>query len=210
MMKRMSNSTSTSASEQRHRRASAWSIPPLLLIVLAFFLPTVKVCTAVESPMALVGDGLVWVATPYATAAVLIVVTALALRRASPPGRVGVYVASVAIGGCGLVGVGLLVIVLLDADADLASTIWCGGTTLALGLGGAFAARARQVGHWSRWLLLIATYTCWAAPIGLLLVLIMLEPNADRMAVPGAHAYLLALAALALITAHAIVSSPRE
>ena len=72
------------------RRSLRLSIPPLWLIGVCLFLPTVRACSKMESPASLlVGDKGAFVAllAPYLVAQLLVILTIVALGRGSRRAR---------------------------------------------------------------------------------------------------------------------------
>jgi hypothetical protein len=147
------------------------SLPSLIAISAAFFLPFVRGCQTMESGMSMVrAEGLrllpaLWIVPRFAVAALLFALTVSALGRGRAPGRVSSILA----------GLGLLTMLpaaYFDGDEvlrrlchldrfhlGLAATVFGLG---ALALVWAVAAWRRQ--GWERWERLVAAYAALASP----------------------------------------------
>ncbi|MEM6996134.1 MAG: hypothetical protein AAF721_36845 [Myxococcota bacterium] len=181
------------------RRTAAGSVPPFVLIAAAFFLPTLRVCNSVQSPLEFTLDGLVWLVPPYLAAAVFAVVTVEALCRARTPSRAGWIAAGVAVGMCGLVALAGAVGIIADFGGtpkrQLESALVLAGLIAVIVAGGASARFARRHTGWPAWVRLIAAYWFLALPIVAILGLSLEDATPGRPTLgPGAYAFTLGLA----------------
>ncbi len=88
--------------DARARAASAASLPPLGLLAATFFLPFLRSCDTMKSPLEYCDKAAaaVWIVPPFAAAALLAVVTGAALLRRRAPARGSFAAAWAALGGC--------------------------------------------------------------------------------------------------------------
>src|SRR5207247_1892458 len=93
----------------RSQRAASAAVPPLTLIALSFFLPFLRVCDHMETPLHYVRSGTalggMWVAPRFVVAGLLAVLIGLALWRGRTPGRAAARLAAL---GVALVGVSMV------------------------------------------------------------------------------------------------------
>ena len=159
------------ASEASVVRASTASLPSLFAIGAAFFLPFVKGCDSMVSPIGMVAEGhggsllIAWIVPRFAVAALLAVLTLVALWRGREPGR----------GAAILAGVGVLSLVpasILDGydlvrKASRLDLFGVGFAAIVFGLGALglwWAVGACRRDGWARWERFIAAYAALAAP----------------------------------------------
>lgn len=185
---------------------------PLLVIAASFFLPTVRTCTVIESPLEVAADGLVWVVPWYLGALLLASISAVAAVKLRPPSRAGWVIGTTAVIACALVDVaGLLVglATFLESHDDrllLGLALVVLVASLVLGVSSLRGARARA--GWPAWTRLLLGYWAFVLP---LLVLIGLEaldgsrPGPHDLG-PGAYTVAAATALLGLVVGRAAAS----
>jgi hypothetical protein len=187
-------------------RASRASLPSLMAISAAFFLPFIKGCDKMVSGVGLVSEGssrafaVAWILPRFGVAALLFALTSWALWRARPPGRASVIAAVVGL-------LAMLPASVIDGYDLLRRSVGITPRTLTagvviFGLGGLglwWAGTALRRREWLRWERLIAAYAALAAPFAWL--------AADAFAFGwrdvgvGGYAYLAAIVTLLTLSA---------
>lgn len=157
-----------------HRRAAGRTVPPLVLVVCAFFLPTLRVCNAVESPADFTADGLVWIVPWYLSAFIVAAVTVVALIKLRPPARPGWIAAGISVGSCACVALAGLVAAaatLADGDDTIIAATVLAGLVVCLGASVQIVRRARAHHGWRAWTRLLLLQWVLLLPLVALLVL---------------------------------------
>lgn len=185
------------------RRSLKFSLPPLWLIGLCLFLPTVHGCHALESPAQLMWGAplpLVAMLSPYLVAQLLVIVAVVALGR----GRVGPLVtrATAALAGAAATSAAMLAFVGFDGH-DLTALLWRVFAGVCLAGGVALLVRARRLEPWARLVRYHAAYSIFTLPMAALLLRIVVEDGPHRVGV-GAWVFLAAFLALAVSSTRAI------
>ena len=150
------------------KRAAALSMPPLALIAVAFFLPTVEACSEMISPAGFVGDEPLagfWVVPPYLVGAVFLLLTGFILfRRREPSGlQEGVAIAGLVAGFSSLlIQMGSHIYEGLGDTYAIAGLAWMflAGTVASMALVSALKQRG-----WHRWDGLLASYAALATSL---------------------------------------------
>jgi peptidoglycan/LPS O-acetylase OafA/YrhL len=150
------------------RRAAVASLPSLLAISAAFFLPFVKGCNAMVSPLQFSLEGLdnplvqAWLLPRFAVAALLAVLTLISIAKKREPGRACERLAWAAL-ATSAAALAVDWYLLFKGDHALTvplavlSAITLGSVLLLLG-----AARHRS---WARWVRLIAAHAALSSPL---------------------------------------------
>ncbi len=188
------------------RRWTKLSLPPLWLIGLCLFLPTVRACEKLESPAQLLwGSKPLFVAllAPYLVAAPLVVVGVIALGRARVTPPLGRAAIALAVGAAASAAV--LAALGLDGR-DFVAQLWRAFAALALVAGAVVLVRARRLEPWARFGRTYAAYTIFTLPMAALLARIVVADGPQRCGV-GAFVFLAAFAALVVVHARQLVSS---
>ncbi len=185
------------------RRSLMRSLPPLWLIGVCLFLPTVRACERMESPASLLwGEKpfFLGLLAPYLVAQLLVVITIVALAR----GRVSPFITRAT----------AILVMLAGASAALLSVTgiegrnateqaWC------VFAGGCFAAavavlvRARALEPWTRLAHFHAAYTIFTLPLAALLARILVGDGIHKVGY-GCFLFLAAFAALAGVHARTL------
>jgi hypothetical protein len=187
------------------RRSLALSVPPLWLIGVCLFLPTVRACEKLESPASLLWGSppfFTGLLAPYLVAQLLAIVVIVALSR----GRVtrlatGAAAVLVALSGASSV---LLAVSGIDGHRP-AEAAWCVGAGAAFAAAFAVMLRARTLEPWTRLCRFVLAYTIFTLPLATFLARIVVSDGVHRVGI-GAFAFLAAVAALALVQGRALSS----
>lgn len=188
------------------RRSLKFSLPPLWLIGLCVFLPTVHGCQTLQSPAQLMWGAplpLIAMLSPYLVAQLLVIVAVVALGR----GRVGPLAtrATAALAGAAATSAAMLAFVGFDGH-DLTAQLWRLFAGVCLAAGVAVLVRARRLEPWTRLTRYHAAYALFTLPMAALLARIVVEDGPHRVGV-GAWAFLAAFVALAVVQVRSLVSS---
>ena len=188
------------------RRSLKVSLPPLWLIGLCLFLPTVRACEKLESPAQLMwGEKplLVAMLSPYLVAQLLVILAVVALAR----GRVGPLVARGTAALAVVAAASAAVLAILGIDGhDLTAHLWRVFAGVCLVAGAVVLVRARRLEPWTRLFRDHAAYAIFTLPMAALLARIVVEDGPHRVGV-GAWAFLAAYLALAVVHVRSLVSS---
>jgi len=182
-------------------------VPPLWLIGLCLFLPTVRACERLQSPADfLVGDKGWFIAllTPYVVAQILGILAIVALAR----GRVGRGI-SVATAGLVLAG-GSSAVALSMVGFDgrrFDEAVWSCLAGAAFVAGVLVMARARHLEPWTRLARLHAAFTIFTLPLAALIVRIAVGDGLHKIGV-GAPLFVVAVAALVVVHAGGLSRAP--
>jgi hypothetical protein len=152
----------------RNRSAAVASIPSLFAIAAAFFLPFVRGCDAMVVPLGFVRESLhrplveARVVPPFAVAALLALLTVVAMLRRRAPDRVS---ERIAFAGVGVSAVAMLVgWYFLVTEASRIHVVDVFHVAIgALGLRLYWTAFHRE--GWTRWERLVAAHAAFAAPL---------------------------------------------
>lgn len=183
---------------ERSRRAALWSVPPLWLIGVCLFLPTVRSCDHMESPAQLVRGQPLFMSgmlSPFLLAELLAVVVIVALARR----HVGKWLgrAALSVGLLALASPAILAVCDL-ATRHLDEQAW------GLFAVGNFAVaawvlwRARAASGFDRLALVVGAFTAATVPLATLLARILVEDGRRNVGV-GGWCFLAATAALVAI-----------
>ncbi len=188
-----------------HRRTSGRTVPPLVLVVCAFFLPTLRVCNVVETPADFVADGLVWIVPWYLSAFVVAAVTVVALIKLRAPARPGWIVAGIGVGCCAcvaLAGVVAAAAALPDGRDTLVAMLVLAGLLICLGASVQIVRRARAHHGWKAWTRLLLLQWVLLLPLVALLILFALDGGDSKPTLGiGAYVVFAAVAALGVVLA---------
>jgi hypothetical protein len=189
-------------------RAAVASLPSLLAIGAAFFLPFVKGCGQMVSPIGFVAEGLhkpgavLWVAPRFWVAALLAGLTLLALWRRREPGRAAERLAFAGLAA----SVGALGMDWWPSLAEgRAAVIWTVALSLATGVAGWLLVSAVRRRGWARWERLIAAHAVLSSP----LCGIVFEARSWRSVGAGGYCYVASIAILLWLFALSTVTSLR-
>ena len=182
-------------------------MPPLWLIGVCLFLPTVRACETIESPAQLLTTEKPWflaLLAPYLVAQVIAVVATVALAR-GVVGRRSTIATAVAALAAGASAV-MLALVGFEAHARLGEQIWSLLSGVVFVAGVAVMWRARTLEPWARLQRLHAAYTIFTLPLAALLARMACEDGIHSIGF-GAPLFVGAVAALAIVHARALSSS---
>ncbi|HEY2746112.1 MAG TPA: hypothetical protein VGL86_15860 [Polyangia bacterium] len=186
------------------RRSIRFSVPPLWLIGVCLFLPTVRACEKLESPAQfLVGDKGWFVAllAPYVVAQLVAILAIVALARGFVSRRINIATTLLVLAaGASPVA---LTLVCFDGTPRLIELIWSGLAGVAFLAGAAVMLRARKLEPWARLQRMHAAYTIFTLPLAALLARIAVEDGLHKIGF-GAPLFLAAVAALAIVHARAL------
>lgn len=187
------------------RRALKLSVPPLWLIGVCLFLPTVRACEKMESPASLLWGSPPFFAgllAPYLLAQLLAIVVIVALAR----GRVTPLAMRAAALLVVLSGASALLLAVSGIDGHRPSELlWCLFAALAFVAASVVMLRARTLDPWTRLARLIAAFTLMTLPLAAFLARIVVGDGVHKVGI-GAFAFLAAVAALAVVHARALSS----
>lgn len=172
---------------------------PLAVIAGSFFVPTLKTCSTIQTPLEVTVDGLAWVVPWYLAALVLAIATAAAVFRRRVPSRAGWVFGVVSVIACGLVALAGFVgaaYELPSSPDDFALWFAVSVTVVPLGLGTRSLLRARAHCGWSAWTRLLLGYTSFVLPLTGLFALHVYDDGHARDLGPGAYAVIVATLAL--------------
>lgn len=180
-------------------------MPPLWLIGVCFFLPTVRACEKMESPASLLWGSppfFTGLLAPYLVSTLLAVVVIVALAR----GHVSAWATRAAALLVVLSGASAVLLAVVGIDRPRLSELpWC------LLAGASFIAaivvmlRARALEPWLRLSRFVAAHTLMTLPLATFLARIVVGDGVHRVGI-GAFAFLAAFAALAVVQARALLS----
>lgn len=176
------------------------SVPPLWLIGVCLFLPTVRACSKMESPATLMrGDHGFFVAllSPYLVAQLLGILAIVALARGRVGRGLGVSSAILTLLAAAST-VTLAVVGLGERSPHFTERLWSCAAGIAF-LGGVLVMwRARRTEPFERLARLHAAYTIFTLPLAALLCRIAFEDGLHKIGY-GAPLFLAAEAALAVL-----------
>ena len=183
-----------------------FSAPPLWLIGVCLFLPTVRACSKMESPASLLGgDGGFFVAllSPWLVAQLLGILAIVALAR----GRVGrgITVGSAILTLSAAASSVVLAAVSCFDRAKLSEQLWSCAAGVAFVAGVVVMWRARRLEPFARLSRFVAAYTLFTLPVAALLCRIAVEDGLHKIGI-GAPLFVGAVAALAFLHARALSS----
>jgi len=188
------------------RRSLKFSLPPLWLIGLCLFLPSVRACETLESPAQLMGGAkplFILMLSPYLVAQLLVVVAVIALAR----GHAGRFATRATAALVVVTSSSAAVLAILGFDGhDLVAQLWRLGAAVCCVAGAFVFVRALRAEPWTRLLRLHTAYVIFTLPMAALLARIVVGDGPARVGV-GAFAFLAAFAALVVVHARAFVSS---
>ncbi len=174
---------------------------PLAVIAASFFLPTLKTCNRIESPVEVAADGLVWVVPWYLAALVLAIVTGVAVAKVRAPEKPGRIAGLVGVIACGLVAVaGFVTIGVQIPEEPDEPAIWFSFAllTVSLGVGCRSLWRMRTRRGWTGWTRLLLAYWAFTLPLVGLFGLEVFEGSAASIDGLGIGAYLVTLSVATL------------
>ena len=180
------------------RRSLRLSVPPLWLIGVCLFLPTVRACSKMESPASLlVGDKGAFVAllAPYLVAQFLAILTIVALGR-DRVGR-GVSIAAAALATAAAASSVMLATVFFHSRS-VTESLWSLGSAAAFVAGVVVMVRARRLEPWARLVRLHAAYAIFTLPLAAFLCRIAVEDGPGKLGI-GAPLFVAAVVALAAL-----------
>ena len=188
------------------RRALKLSVPPLWLIGVCLFLPTVRACEKMESPASLLWglppffSGLL---APYLVAQLLAIVVIIALAR----GRVSPWATRAAALFVVLSGASPVLLAVSGIDGHRSSeALWCLFAAVSFVAAIVVMLRARSLDPWLRLERFVAAFTLMTLPLATFLGRIVVGDGVHKVGI-GAYGFLAAFAALAVVHARAL-SSP--
>ena len=189
------------------RRSLKFSLPPVWLIGVCLFLPTVRACEKLESPAQLLWGAkpaFVALLSPYLVAPLLLILGVVALGR----GRVAPLLARVTAVVAGIAGSSAAMLTWLGFDGHDAATELLRGFAGACLAGGAIVmVRARRHEPWTRLVRLHAAYTIFTLPLAAFLARILVGDGPRGVGV-GAWCLSAAVAALVVVHASALGRAP--
>lgn len=177
---------------------------PLAVIAASFFLPTLKTCNTIESPMEVAADGMVWVVPWYLAALILAVVTGIAVLRGRAPGRaswISGFVSVVASGLVAFAGFAMFTAQIPDKGED--GLVWFAIALLIVSLvvGIHSLVRARTQDGWPAWTRMLLAYWAFVLPLVGLFVLEVFDGSTasiDGLGI-GAHLVVLSVVTLGMV-----------
>lgn len=192
---------------ERSRRSVLLSVPPLWLIGVCLFLPTVRSCERMESPAMLVRGGPLFFSgfcSPYLFAELLAVlaIVALAGQRVTPRLQ-RATLAAVVLSSASAVILAAMGMRAVVSAGERVWSLFAAGCVIA-----AFTTlwRARRDDQWSRFAASLRAYVVLALPMTTHLARIGIEDGAHRLGW-GAYVYFVAAAALCVIHVRRLVRS---
>jgi hypothetical protein len=195
---------------ERSRRAALFSVPPLWLIGVCLFLPTVRSCDHMESPAQLIRGGkwlfMSGMLAPFLLAELLAILIIVMLAR----GYVGKWIgrATLAL----VIGCAASPVILAVCDVTshhLGEQAWALAGFGAVAAAAVVLWRARAVTAFARQAHYLAAFAFLNLPLALLLVRILVEDGRRNVGI-GGWIYLGASATLAAIHARALFVITRE
>ena len=174
---------------------------PLAVIAASFFLPTLRTCNTIQSPMEVASDGLVWVVPWYLAALALAIVTAVAVAKVRPPEKPGRVAGLVAVVACGLVAAaGFVTIGVQIPDKPDELPIWFsfGLLVVSLGVGVRSLWRLRTTSGWAGWTRTLLGYWAFTLPLVGLFALEVFDGSAASIDGLGIGAHLVTLSVVTL------------
>lgn len=195
---------------ERSRRSVLLSVPPLWLIGVCLFLPTVRACERMESPATLIKGGTLLFGAmllPYVVAELLAILTIVALaRNRLTPLMTRVTAALVVVSSASAIFLTVTGVIEAHRAVEQAWGMFAGAC---LAAAAATAWRARRADPWTRHARLLAAYALFTLPLATLLARIGVEDGVHKLGV-GAWLFFVAVAALLAIHARPAVPSLRR
>ena len=189
------------------RRTLRLSVPPLWLIGLCLFLPTVRACERMESPAEFLAGDKGWfiaLLMPYVVAQGLAILAIVALAR----GRIGRGVSAATAALVLAAGASSVALAMVGLDGHrLDEELWSGGAGAAFVAGAIVMLRARRLEPWARLARLHAAFTIFTLPLATLLVRIAIGDGLHKIGI-GAPLFVAAVAALVVVHARALARAP--
>jgi len=180
------------------RRSLKLSLPPLWLIGVCLFLPTVRSCNKLESPAQLLSDSkplFAMMLSPYVLAQLLVVVAIVALGRGAV-GRFATW-ATATLVGLAASSAGVLAALPFDGH-EFDDQLWRVFAGLSLVGGAIVYARALRRDEWTRLWRLHSAFVLFTLPMAALLTRITLHDGPHGVGF-GAYLFLVAFDALAVV-----------
>jgi hypothetical protein len=201
---------------RRGRGAAAMALPPLSVIAITFFLPFVRACNTTPSPAEYIGGersalGVAWVLPPFAAAALLALLTALALWHGRAPGRVSWRVALVGLGAC--FGAAAICVTIFGRDfhsRGLGAMMGMAWPVAAIGLGALPLFFARRRGPWTAWVHLLGSFAALASVHCIWVVAEIADGKAIEGVGGGGWLYFWSVIALGGVAVHGMLRAPVE
>jgi hypothetical protein len=187
------------------RRSLRLSLPPLWLIGVCLFLPTVRACEKMETPAQFLLDDkgfFLALLTPYLVAGAIAVLGIVALARGEVSRRISMATAGLVL----TAGASTVTLALVGLDGrHLVELFWSVWSGVAFVGGVIVMLRARRLEPWTRLARLYAAYTIFTLPLAALLCRIAFDDGLRKIGF-GAPLFVGAVAALALIHARTLSS----
>jgi hypothetical protein len=201
---------------RRSRSAAAMALPPLAVIAITFFLPFVRACSSTPSPAEYIGGEcsaltVAWVAPPFAAAALLALLTALALWHGRAPGRVIWRVALLGLGAC--FGAAAICVTIFGRDLHgrgLAAMMGMAWPVAAIGLGALPLFFARRRGPWTAWVHLLGSFAALASVHCIWVVAEIADGKAATGVGSGGWLYFGSVLALGGVAVHGMLRASPE
>ena len=192
---------------ERSRRSVLLSVPPLWLIGVCLFLPTVRACERMESPATLIQGGpwpFLALLSPYVVAELLAVLAIVALARNRLTPLITRATTALVVAAASS-SIWVIVVAYFDRrhPRELAWGLFAVGCVAAAGV---ICWRARRQEAWTRQARLLTAYTLFTLPLGTMLVRMGIEDGLHRLGY-GAYGFLAALVALVVIHSRQFVRS---
>lgn len=194
--------------DNRSRATAAAATTPLAILAITFFLPFVRSCNATLSPLQHITQDsehwwtALWIAPPFAAAALLAAVTAVALLRRRAPGRASWVIGLAGIATAAVGAACYATMILHDArDQPGHAFLWLALPVGALAAGAAPLFFARRRAPWTRWMHLVASFTALASPHCMWVVGHLFDAHPTESIGSGGWLYLSSIVALAGISA---------
>lgn len=177
-----------------------FSLPPLWLIGVCLFLPTVRACEKLESPASLLWGSppfFTGLLAPYLVAQLLAIVVVVALAR----GRVTPLLtrATAVLVGLASASSALLALVGIERRNRLDEQLWSVFAGLCFVAAAFVIVRARRFAPWTRLAHFLAAYTIFTLPMATLLARIMVSDGVHKM---GYGAFVFFAAYATLVSVH--------
>ena len=191
--------------DSRARRASGLSITPLTAIVAAFFLPTIRSCGVMRTPVTYIVEqprSVPWLVSPYVAALVLALATSALFARNRTPSRTSYRFAWAAFGLTFLSTTMALMTWLSDDRVNI--RIVAGVITMVC-VGLVAVQRAIRFEGWSRWIRMLFAFAAMTAgnTVWVMVALAMGDGVWDAIGI-GGHLFLWSVVAIALLAAYGV------